>query len=213
MINFKDFVRENTEQGKHWLHVADIDDTLFHTTAKIHVKNQQGQVVQKLTNSEFNTHRLPAGHHYDFTEFRNAEKFNKESKPIVPMINKIKNLHAHISKHHPKSKIIFNTARTDFDNKNKFLDTFKKQGIPIEHIHVHRAGNEKGATSPGQAKNMVLRRHLDSHKYGHVTMYDDSHHNLNHFLQLRHEYPHIKFHAFHVKPNGSFERHRSEDNQ
>ena len=212
MINFRDFIKES-DNYKHWLHVADIDDTLFHTTAKIHVKNQHGHVVQKLTNSEYNTHKLPPGHHYDYSEFRNAHKFHHESQPIPHMINKIKNLHAHISKHHPHSKIIFNTARTDFDDKHKFLHTFKKQGIPIEHIHVHRAGNEPGATSPGEAKNMVLRRHLNTHKYGNVTMYDDSHHNLHHFLQLRHEYPHIKFHAFHVKHNGTFERYRPEDHQ
>jgi hypothetical protein len=99
-----------------------------------------------------------------------------------------------------------NTARTDFDNKNKFLGTFKRHGIPIEHIHVHRAGNEKGATSPGEAKNMVLRRHLDQHPYKRVAMYDDSHSNLHHFLKLRHEYPNTEFHAYHVKSNGSIER-------
>jgi hypothetical protein len=205
MIPFKKFITEE-KKNDHWLHVADIDDTLFHTTAKIHVKNKAGETVHTLSNSEFNDHKLPAGHHYDFKEFRSAHKFAKESKPIVPMIKKIKSIHNNIVNKYPNSKIIFNTARTDFDNKNKFLKTFKDHGIPIEHIHVHRAGNEKGATSPGQAKNIVLRRHLNTDKYGHVAMYDDSHANLQHFLSLKHEYPHIRFHAFHVKHDGSYKR-------
>jgi hypothetical protein len=127
------------------------------------------------------------------------------------MIKKIKSIHNSIVTKYPNSKIIFNTARTDFDKKSKFLMTFKRHGIPIEHIHVHRAGNEKGATSPGEAKNMVLRRHLNTDKYGHVAMYDDSHANLRHFLSLKKEYPHINFQAFHVKANGSYERKHPED--
>lgn len=206
MKNFLNFIIENKETADHWLHVADIDDTLFHTTARIHVKNSKGETVQTLSNSEFNDHKLPAGHHYDFKEFRSAHKFAKESKPIVPMINKIKRIHNSIVTKYPNSKIIFNTARTDFDKKAKFLKTFHDHGIPIQHIHVHRAGNEKGASSPGEAKNMVLRRHLDTNKYGHVAMYDDSHSNLKHFLSLKNEYPHINFHAFHVKHDGSYSR-------
>ena len=211
MIKFKDYLNEATERSGS-LHVFDIDDTLFHTTAKIHVKNKAGQTVQKLSNSEYNDHKLPAGHRYDYAEFRSAGKFAKESKPIVPMIKKVKAIHNNIVNKYPNSKIIMNTARTDFNKKGKFLMTFHKHGIPIQHIHVHRAGNEKGATSPGEAKNMVLRRQLAARSYKRVAMYDDSHGNLQHFLKLRHEYPNTEFHAFHVKGNGSIQRiHAKED--
>lgn len=212
MIKFKDYIREQAaDQRRGSLHVFDIDDTLFHTTAKIHVKNKAGQTVQKLSNSEYNDHRLPAGHRYDYAEFRSAGKFAKESKPIVPMIKKVRAIHNNIVNKYPNSKIIMNTARTDFNKKGKFLMTFHKHGIPIQHIHVHRAGNEPDATSPGEAKNMVLRRHLDSHPYKRVAMYDDSHSNLQHFLNLRHEYPNTEFHAYHAKPNGSIQRMRPKD--
>ena len=211
MINFKQYLNEATERSGS-LHVFDIDDTLFHTTAKIHVKNKAGETVQKLSNSEYNDHKLPAGHRYDYAEFRSAGKFAKESKPIVPMIKKVKAIHNNIVNKYPNSKIIMNTARTDFNKKGKFLMTFHKHGIPIQHIHVHRAGNEKGATSPGEAKNMVLRRQLAARSYKRVAMYDDSHGNLQHFLKLRHEYPNTEFHAFHVKGNGSIQRiHAKED--
>jgi hypothetical protein len=204
MIDFKQYLDEDTRRGS--LHVFDIDDTLFHTTAKIHVKNSQGQTVRTLSNSEFNDHKLPAGHHYDFREFRSAGKFAKESKPIVPMIKKVKAIHNNIVNKYPNSKIIMNTARTDFNKKGKFLMTFHRHGIPIKNIHVHRAGNETGVSSPGEAKNQVLRRQLAAHPYKRVALYDDSHGNLQHFLKLRHEYPNTEFHAYHAKPNGSIQR-------
>jgi hypothetical protein len=122
------------------------------------------------------------------------------------MIKKVKAIHNNIVNKYPNSKIIMNTARTDFNKKGKFLMTFHKHGIPIQHIHVHRAGNEKGASSPGEAKNMVLRRQLAAKSYKRVAMYDDSHSNLQHFLKLRHEYPNTEFHAYHVNHQGSIQR-------
>ena len=207
MIKFKQYLEEQAaDQRRGSLHVFDIDDTLFHTTAKIHVKNSAGKTVKTLSNSEFNDHKLPKDHHYDFSEFRSAGKFAKESKPIVPMIKKVKAIHNNIVGKYPHSKIIMNTARTDFNKKGKFLMTFHRHGIPIQHIHVHRAGNEKGASSPGEAKNMVLRRQLAAKSYKRVAMYDDSHSNLQHFLKLRHEYPETEFHAYHVNHQGSIQR-------
>lgn len=211
MINFKSYIKEETQEHKGSLHVFDIDDTLFHTTAKIHVKDTAGKTVKTLSNSEFNDHKLQSGHHYDFAEFRSADKFAKESKPIIPMIKKVKAIHSNIVNKYPHSKIIMNTARADFDKKSKFLMTFHKHGIPIKHIHVHRAGNETGVDSPAEAKNIVLRRHLNSHPYKKVALYDDSHNNLKHFLKLRHEYPHTQFHAFHVKPEGTIQRMHPKD--
>ena len=212
MINFKQYLEEQlADQRRGSLHVFDIDDTLFHTTAKIHVKNAAGKTVKTLSNSEFNDHKLHKDHHYDFSEFRSAGKFAKESKPIVPMIKKVKAIHNNIVNKYPNSKIIMNTARTDFNKKGKFLMTFHKHGIPIQHIHVHRAGNEPGAKSPGEAKNQVLRRQLNAHPFKRVAMYDDSHSNLRHFLQLQKEYPHTEFHAYHAKSNGSIQRMRPKD--
>lgn len=210
MKRFQEYILESTDR-KGSLHVFDIDDTLFHTTAKIHVKDHQGKTIKTLSNSEFNDHKLEQGHHYDFSEFRSAHKFAKESKPIVPMIKKVKAIHKNIMNKYPNSKIIMNTARADFDNKSKFLMTFHKHGIPIKHIHVHRAGNEQGVSSTGEAKNQVLRRHLDQHPYKKVALYDDSHGNLKHFLKLRHEYPHTEFHAYHVKPTGGIQRMHPKD--
>jgi hypothetical protein len=198
------------------LHVFDIDDTLFHTHAKIHVKDPTGKVVDKLSNSEFNDHQLPKGHEYDFSEFRDANKFQKTSKPIPKMLNRMKAIHQHVIRV-PHSRVIMNTARTDFDDKNKFLDTFRQHGVAVDHadkpIHAHRAGNEPGNDLPAIKKNAVLRRYLDKHAYGSVHMYDDSKTNLHHFLKLKQEYPSTNFHAWHAQPDGSIKRYSSEEHK
>lgn len=192
------------------LHVFDIDDTLFHTHAKIHVKDRQGRTVSQLSNSEFNDHKLEPGHHYDFSEFRDADKFARTSTPIQPMLKRMKAIHSHVVKV-PNSRVIMNTARADFDNKDRFLDTFRRHGVAVDHqtkpIHVHRAGNEPGEDLPAVKKNAVLRRYLNKHPYGSVHMYDDSRTNLHHFLKLKHEYPGTNFHAWHAQPDGSIKRY------
>jgi hypothetical protein len=196
------------------LHVFDIDDTLFHTHAQIHVKDPAGRVVQKLSNSEFNDHKLPRGHNYDFSEFRDAKKFQTTSKPIPKMLNRMKAIHSHII-NVPHSRVIMNTARADFDNKDRFLDTFRRHGVAVDHtekpIHAHRAGNEPGDDLPAVKKNAVLRRYLNKHAYGSVHMYDDSRTNLQHFLKLKQEYPSTNFHAWHAQPDGSIKKFNSEE--
>jgi hypothetical protein len=210
MKSFTEHLEEARQRTiKSSLHVFDIDDTLFHTDARIHVKDRSGKTVQTLSNAEFNDHKLPAGHNYDFSEFRSSDRFHKTSKPIHRMLKKMKAIHNNVSQH-PHSRVIMNTARADFDDPAKFLDTFRKHDIPVDHIHVHRAGNEKQGNLPAEKKNVVLRRYLDKHPYGKVHMYDDSQTNLHHFLQLKHEYPNTEFHAYHAQSNGSIKKYHGE---
>ena len=74
---------------KNQLVIFDIDDTLLHTTAKINVV-KDGRVVRSLTNQEFNNYKLQPGEEFDFGEFRNARKFEEESIPIGPMLDKLR---------------------------------------------------------------------------------------------------------------------------
>ena len=204
MKSFKTYLTEEERKGA--LHMFDVDDTLFHTTAKIGIKNSKtGETVHKLSNKEFNTHALPAGHHYDFSEFRNSDKFNKESKPIEPMVDKIKKIHQNV-KSGKDSKVILNTARADFDDKHKFLSTFRNQGIDIDDIHIERAGNIPGNEPTSEKKAQVVRNHLARKNYKDVSLYDDDKKNLNRLLKMKKEYPDVNFHAFHVQPNGSVKK-------
>ena len=203
-MKFKEYILEQAAR-KGGLHVFDIDETLFKTTARIHVKDHKGNLVHTLSNSEFNNHKLEPKQVYGFDEFRKADKFHDESEPIHPMIAKLRKIHANVMKT-PGSKVIMNTARADFDDKDKFLSKFKKHGIDIDNIHVHRAGNIEGLESPAEKKNVIMRKYLDTGDYRHATMYDDSTKNLHHFLKLKNEYPHMNFHAYHVQHDGSVKK-------
>jgi putative chitinase len=185
---------DNTTRG---LTIFDIDDTLFHTTAKIKVK-KDGKIVRSLTNQEFNNYKLLPGEEFDFGEFSSAEKFNKESKPIKPMIDKLKNILANAG----NSKVIMLTARADFDNRDLFLNTFAKYGIDMSQVHVHRAGNLPGDAIPAEKKAVWVRRYLDTGKFNRVSLYDDSMSNLRVFNSLRTEYPTVAFQAIFVKSDG-----------
>jgi FMN phosphatase YigB (HAD superfamily) len=205
-LTFKQFLTEETSVQAGTLHVFDIDDTLLRPSALIHVK-QNGQTVKRLSNQEFNDHNLPPGHEYDFTEFRDAEKFRNESQPIMPMIEKVKAILANI-KANPssKSRIIMNTARGDFDNKDVVLDTFRQYGIDMNHIHLHRAGNIPGSALPAEKKLVYIRRYLHQHPYEEVHMYDDSKTNLTYFLKLTTEFPNTKFVAWLVNQHGRVQK-------
>lgn len=201
MKPFSEFISESST-----LHVFDVDDTLVHSNAKVHVKDQHGRTVQKLTTSQYNSHKLPAGHHYDYHEFKSSKVFSR-SHPIHRMIKTI-NATSATRKKNPKNKVIINTARADFDDKHRFLNTLTAHGIhDMDNIHVYRAGNIPGNEKPANKKLTFIRQHLDKHPYSHVRMYDDSHENLHAFLGLKHEYPNTKFHAYHVRPDGTMKRY------
>ena len=56
--------------GKGTLTIFDIDETLFHTKAKVKVM-KGGTLVRELDNQEFNTYKRKPGEEYDFGQFKN----------------------------------------------------------------------------------------------------------------------------------------------
>lgn len=184
--------------GRQNLIIFDIDDTLLHTTARINViKN--GQKIKSLSNQQFNDYTLSPGESFDFGEFKDAEKFQKESQPIERMIRKLKKILT-LGKN---SKVIMLTARSDFDNKQKVLDTFNQLGVDMSRVHLHRAGNISGDLIPAEKKAVWVRKYLSTGNYKHVRLYDDSMTNLRVFKSLEQEYPTVDFKAVYVGPGGS----------
>lgn len=198
MVNkrFKEFIGSGT------LTIFDIDETLFHTKAKVAVV-KDGKVVRMLDNQEFNTYKRKPGEEYDFKEFRSAEVFRRTSTPIVKMIDKAKILVK--AKNNPASRAIIVTARSDFDDKKMFLQTFRDHGLPIDQMHVERSGN-LGIDSPAEAKKVVFRKYLNTKNYTKTRLYDDAMSNLKAFLELQSEYPNVEFEAWFVKEDGSVKR-------
>ena len=193
---FKEFTGSGT------LTIFDIDETLFHTKAKVAVM-KDGKVVRMLDNQEFNTYKLKAGESFDFKEFKSAEVFRKTSTPIARMVEKAKILVK--SRNNAASRAIIVTARADFDDKEMFLQTFRDHGLPIDQMHVERSGN-LGISSPAEAKKVVFRKYLNTKNYTKTRLYDDAMSNLKAFLELQEEYPNIEFEAWFVNGDGSVKR-------
>ena len=187
--------------------IFDIDDTLVHTPTLVHVLDQSGNIVNSLDSHKFTHYQLKPGEAFDFGEFRNAREFFEKSKPIIPMVDRLKQDIA------TGNKVVMVTARADFDNRELFLDTFRKMGVDMSRVHVYRAGNMPGNATE-EKKKIIIRGLLDQGNYSKVIMYDDAEPNLNSFISLKTEYPDIKFYAWHVSPAGkASEYQRSNESQ
>jgi len=221
-MRLKNYLTELASNYSKGITMVDIDETLFNTFAKIKViKN--GKVIKELDNQEFNTYELKPNESFNFDEFRSAEIFNKTSIPIPQTVNRIKRMIKNIKDR--GSKIVFLTARADFDDKEVFLNTFRKHGIPIDQIYVERSGNDITGTVSQRKKKIVLR-YLLSGMYRRCRLIDDDLKNLKDFLSIENELPQniinkikeihhisddetipvIEFFALLVKKDGSLKR-------
>ena len=201
MKSFSEYLEERSGIG---LTIFDIDETMFKTKAKVKVM-KDGKLVKSLDNQQFNKYKLKKGESFDFGQFRSAEIFNKTSTPIARMINKVKVILKNATK--AGSKVIIVTARPNFDNKELFLDTFRKQGIDIDNIYVERAGN-LGTGPAAQNKVVIFKKYLDQKKFRRMRLFDDAMSNIKAFLDLKKEYKDVDFEGYLAKENGSVNRIR-----
>jgi predicted secreted acid phosphatase len=175
-----------SEYGK-GITFVDIDETVFSTFAKIHVIDKEtGEVIRKLDNQEFNFYQLKDNEEFDFKEFEDAKLFRQTSKPIIPTIERLKRMISMLKKNKRGSKIIFLTARSDFDNKQEFLQTFREHGIDVDFrptVYIERVGNLKSGTIP-ERKERVILSYLKREQFRRVRMIDDHDKNVKQFLNM-----------------------------
>lgn len=177
----------------------DIDETVFHTFAKIRIiKN--GKIIKYINNKDFNSYKLKRGESFDFTEFRDSEVFFNTSVPINNVIKIIKRNIVN------NNKVIFLTAREDFKDKSLFLETFRKYGIDIDkpNVYIERSGNLKHIHSVSERKIEIIKKYLH-HSYQEVKMYDDDVKNLLSFKDLLKQY-HYNAKAIQVIGNGKLKQ-------
>lgn len=196
------------------LTIFDIDETLFHTTAQIQVVDKKTKkVVKSLSNQEYNNYTLKVNEDFAYKEFSDSDKFYKESQPIVRMLNKARAIIKNVQRK-PLSKVVIITARNDFNDKARFLATFRKHGIPVDDVpktrnmtrksvRIERAGKISEDILPADKKYIIIRNYLLTGQFSRCRMFDDSMSNLQAFLKLKREFPQVKFEAYYANPDGS----------
>jgi GNAT superfamily N-acetyltransferase len=193
------------ELGSGKLVIFDIDDTLVNTDTRVNVV-QDGQVIKQLNSHDFTHYKLQPGESFDFGEFQDAREFFTKARPIPGMINQLKKDIA------TGNRVIMLTARSDFNDRDVFLDTFRRFGIDMDRVHVYRAGNLAIKAATEEKKKIILKHLLGKEHFDKLIMYDDSVPNLNAFLSLKQDYPRSRFYAWHVDPNGqASEYHRTDE--
>ena len=175
--------------------IFDIDDTLVHTQTKVHVI-KDGQVIHSLNSHDFTHYKLKPGESFDFGDFADAQEFFTNARPIIPMMHQLKRDIA------TGNRVVMVTARADFNDRELFLDTFRKYGVDMSRVHVYRAGNITAKIQTEEKKKIIIRRLLDQGNYTKAIMYDDAVPNLESFVSLKAEYPRTRFYAWHVSLEG-----------
>ena len=180
------------------LTIFDIDETLFHTKAKVQVF-KDGKVNKILDNQQFNSYQLKKGESFDYGQFKSAKIFKETSTPITKIIKKAKRIiHFAIQS---GSKVIIVTARQDMDDKKLFKEAFEAQGIDIGKVYVERAGNI-GKKTASANKVVIFKKYLDTGRYAKVRLFDDDKNNLKAFMSLQKNYANVKFTAHQVLRSG-----------
>ena len=176
-------------KSKIGLTIFDIDETLFHTKAKVQV-SKEGKIVKILDNQQYNSYRLKNGESFNYGQFKSAKIFKETSTPIAKVIKRAKRIIYFATR--KGSKVIIVTARQDMDDKKIFKEAFKAQGIDIGRVYVERAGNI-GKETASENKVVIFKKYLDTGRYARIRLFDDDKINLRAFLLLREEYPKVDF--------------------
>ena len=191
-----------TDSKKVGLTIFDIDETLFHTEAKVQVL-KEGNIVKILDNQKYNSYKLKEGESFDYGQFKSAKIFKETSTPIAKVIKRAKRI-IHFATR-KGSKVIIVTARQDMDDKKLFKEAFKAQGIDIARVYVERAGNI-GKETASENKVVIFKRYLDTGRYVRIRLFDDDKNNLNAFLSLQEEYPKVDFTGYQVFKSGNIKK-------
>jgi hypothetical protein len=112
-----------------------------------------------------------------------------------------------------QGKTIIITARSDFYDKEPFLQKFRDHDFPIDQVHIERAGNLqklKADAKVSVTKAVVIRKYINSGKYKRIRMWDDHAGNLDTLLKLGKIHPEIEIEAYLVNPEtGESTRYKS----
>lgn len=155
----------------------DLDDTLIHTTAGIHVI-KDGKDIKRLTNDEFNTYHLAPGESFDFIEF---------DDPVILSNSRFTEYWETLKREYNKGTHIgILTARGDCSMIKSFLFN---NGIDIKDELVIAVGDTcLGLTGSIQDKKAEAIQILADGGYSTFVIFDDNAENLSAAKNLENNY-------------------------
>lgn len=192
MKSYLDFLEEQSNKNI-TLNFFDIDETVFNTFAMIVVRDKKTKKeIKQLSNQEFNSYELKDNEEFDFSQFLSGKLFKTTSKIIKDTLDRVKKEFANKS-----SRIIFLTARPNFDDNRLFKDKFREVGLKVndKRIRFELSGNLKKGTIP-ERKEYIIKRYLRNPKVSVVKIYDDHVENINIADKLAKEFEKIKFEKY-----------------
>lgn len=206
-MKYDNYVKKHKKEVR-TLNVWDIDDTLGKTSARVTVM-KDGKAVKTLDPAEYNSYKLGAGESFDYSQFRSGKIFRDTFKPINNVLDRAKEI---VWNQSENSHSIILTARADFNDHKEFLQAFRDNGFPIDHVYVERAGNiaKLNAKSPAHInKGVILKRYLKTGKYDRVRMWDDHEKNLDILFKVAAMFPNVEAIGYLVK-DGKVTRYGSQ---
>jgi len=171
MKTFKQYLTESFSDSAY---VFDMDDTLVTTGAKILVRDQQGNIQQRLTPAQYNTYIKKPNETLDVSEFRSEDIFQNTAKP-TKYFKIIQNVSNAIKRGTSDSHIYILTARGEAV-KNVIYKYLKDKGVEVRPIEIHTIG-DNNSKSIAELKKDVLQSIRNKH-IGEVTFFDDDVKNI-----------------------------------
>ena len=136
MKTFKQYLTESFSDSAY---VFDIDDTILTTGAKILVKDQEGNIKQRLTPAEYNTYIKKPDETLDVSEFRSEDIFRKTAQPTkyFKVIETVSNA---IKRGTSNSYIYILTARGKVvkDTIYKYLKDKGIETLGVDQMSTHK---------------------------------------------------------------------------
>jgi hypothetical protein len=168
---FKEILTESFSDNAY---VFDLDQTILETDAQIIVKDENNNIIKKLTPAEYNTYQKQPGEKFDFSEFESPELFHQTATPIK-YFKVIKNISDAIKEKRSNSFIYILTARGT-KVKNAIYGYLKDRGVEVRPIEIHTIGDTQEKPIADKKKE-VLQQIRDKH-IGKVIFFDDDQKNV-----------------------------------
>lgn len=208
-----DALSASVPQARRSIHLFDLDDTLIHTSARVLVRDAEGNLLRALSTSEFTGYKAAPGEVLDFNEFSDLGIL---SRGIV--VRYTRTIIDTILAYGTRSEFGILTARADKKMHAPFLIRLFRSlfGVRLANEFIFAvsdarfSGYKDRKVGPGgvpfstlsvsQRKALVIAEDLVGRGFNDISFYDDSRANLDSFKVLRQAFPHVAYRPHFIDP-------------